>query len=79
MVTVYDVGRIQVPSTIVPVGTPPTLPTTVKVIDTDGVTQQLLVRWSNIRPRQYARPGRFTIRGWIPAIARRVRIVGDAR
>jgi beta-galactosidase len=74
VVTVYDVGRIQVPSTIVPVGTPPTLPTTVKVIDTDGVTQQLLVRWSNIRPRQYARPGRFTIRGWIPAIARRVRM-----
>jgi beta-galactosidase len=72
VVTVYDVARIEVPSAIVPVGTPPALPTTLNVVDTDGVTQQPLVRWSHVQPRRYARPGRFTVRGWIPAIGRRV-------
>jgi beta-galactosidase len=74
VVTVYDVARVQVPSTVVPVGTPPTPPATAQVTDTDGVTQQLLVEWSRVRPRRYARPGRFTVRGWIPAIGRRVRM-----
>jgi beta-galactosidase len=74
LVTVYDVARVQIPASVVPVGTPPTLPATATVIDTDGVTQQLAVRWSRVTPRRYARAGRFTVRGEISALGRSVRM-----
>ena len=74
VLTVYDVARVQAPSTTVSVATPPTPPATVNVTYTDGVTQQLAVRWKHIKPRRYTGPGRFTVRGWIPAIGRRVRM-----
>jgi beta-galactosidase len=46
----------------------------VPVTYTDGVSQQLAVRWTHIKPRRYARPGRFTVQGWLPALGRRVRM-----
>jgi beta-galactosidase len=44
------------------------------VVESDGVTRQLPVQWSPVRPRRYARPGHFTVDGTIPALDRRVRL-----
>jgi beta-galactosidase len=74
VVTVYDVARVRIVTTVVPVGTAPPLPATATVVETDGVTRQLPVQWSPVRPHRYAKPGHFTVGGTIPALDRRIRL-----
>jgi beta-galactosidase len=65
VVTIYTVRRVDPYSTVVPVGTPPGLPATVTVIETDGVIHHAAVQWANVSRSQYAKPGRFTVRGHV--------------
>jgi beta-galactosidase/beta-glucuronidase len=67
--TVYDVGGIEDFSTVVPVGTPPGLPATVKVMWNDGVDQYLPVVWDAVAPSAYAAPGTFVVIGTVAGIA----------
>jgi beta-galactosidase len=67
--TVYDVGGIGDFSTVVPVGTPPGLPATVKVMWNDGVDQYLPVVWDAVAPSAYAASGTFVVNGTVAGIA----------
>ena len=65
IVTVYKLGSIQTYSTAVPVGTPPGLPATVKLVYNDGVTQTAPVTWDPVDPSLYAAAGQFSVSGTV--------------
>ncbi len=70
-VTVFKLGGIESWSTVVPAGTRPKLPATVRVVYTDGVERQAPVTWDAIDPARYAAAGRFTVRGAVRGLSRR--------
>ena len=82
-VTVYRLGGIESWSTVVPAGTRPKLPATVRVVYTDGVERQAPVRWDAIEPARYAAAGRFTVRGTVRGLSRRalasIRVTADVQ
>jgi beta-galactosidase len=61
IITGYRASRVEPYSTVVPVGTPPGLPSLVTVVDTDGTTHSAAVTWDPAPPT--AEPGTLTIRG----------------
>ncbi|MFZ1993453.1 MAG: Ig-like domain-containing protein, partial [Solirubrobacteraceae bacterium] len=63
------VAWVQRAHALVPVGTAPTPPAAIRVVYTDGVTQNLRVHWSRIPARRLAQPGRFSVRGRVNGIA----------
>jgi beta-galactosidase len=63
VVTVYRAGSVATYATAVPVGTPPGLPATVTVLNTDGTTRQAAVTWAAVDPSQYALAGQFDVAG----------------
>jgi beta-galactosidase len=74
IVTVYTVGSVGTYSTVVPVGTPPGLPSTVSVVDTDGTIHPAPVMWAAVPPSAYAQEGAFNVTGTVagtglPALA----------
>jgi beta-galactosidase len=81
VVTVYDVADVEGFSTVVPVGTPPDLPDTVRLTYTDGVDRLVPVTWDAVDESTYAAPGEFTVEGAVaeterPAVAT-VRVTDD--
>jgi beta-galactosidase len=75
VVTVTTAASVTPYATVVPVGTPPGLPRSVTVMDTDGTTHQAAVTWAAVPPQNYAAPGQFTVSGRVsgthlPATAR---------
>jgi beta-galactosidase len=67
IVTIYAVKQIDTYSTVVPVGTPPGLPATVAVRDTDGVVHHAAVQWPKVAKAEYAKAGHFTVWGDVAA------------
>ena len=65
IVSIFAVAGVQSYSTVVPVGTPPTLPATVKLVYNDGVSQYAPVSWARVRPREYLNAGKFTVAGTV--------------
>jgi beta-galactosidase len=65
IVTVYAPAAVETYSTVVPVGTAPSLPATVRLVHTDGVEQRQPVAWIPVPPARYAAAGQFTIAGTV--------------
>jgi beta-galactosidase len=85
MVTVYAPATLETWSTAVPVGTPPILPATLRLVDSDGVDRRVPVEWDAVPPGSWAAPGRFTVNGTGsaagtggPVAVATVRVTGDA-
>jgi beta-galactosidase/beta-glucuronidase len=82
ILSVYDLGGIESFSTVVPVGTPPGLPATVKVMWNDGVDEYVPVVWDPVDPSAYAAPGTFVVNGTVAGVTTKaiasVRVTGTA-
>jgi beta-galactosidase len=63
VVTGYRAASVSPYATVVPVGTPPGLPATVTVTDTDGTTHAEPVAWDAVPPSAYAQAGTFEVHG----------------
>jgi beta-galactosidase len=66
---VYAPAAVETWSTAVPVDTPPTLPATLRLAYTDGVTQYAPVAWQPVPPTNYAGAGQFTVTGTVAGTA----------
>lgn len=65
VITVYGPVAIESFSTVVPVGTAPGLPATVRLVYNDGVDRFVPVVWDPIDPAVYAEAGQFTVYGTV--------------
>jgi len=65
VIAVYQAGSVATYSTVVPVGTPPGLPATVTVVDTDGTTRAAPVAWDQVPASAYASAGQFQVAGTV--------------
>jgi Glycoside hydrolase family 2 C-terminal domain 5/Domain of unknown function (DUF4982)/Bacterial Ig-like domain (group 4) len=63
VVTVYEAARIAGYATVVPVGTPPGLPATVTVFNSDGTSRPAMATWDAVDPSQYGSAGEFDVNG----------------
>jgi beta-galactosidase len=71
IVTVASVTSVQTVRTVVPVGMAPVPPAATTVVYSDGVTQDLPVRWSHIPAGRVSRPGQFSVSGRVSGISAR--------
>jgi beta-galactosidase len=69
LITVFTVGGIETYSTVVPVGTAPGLPATLRLVYNDGVERMMPVQWEPVDPATYAVPGLFTVHGVVEGTA----------
>ena len=69
IVTVASVTSVQTVRTVVPVGMTPVPPAATTVVYSDGVTQDLPVRWPDIPAARVARPRQFSVRGRVNGIS----------
>ncbi|WP_051348763.1 glycoside hydrolase family 2 TIM barrel-domain containing protein [Peribacillus kribbensis] len=75
VVSVYDVKKIEEYHTAVPTGTAPSLPDSVKVLYTDGITQLQPVSWERISSQQYQKPGEISVEGYVFGTTRKAKAV----
>lgn len=81
VVTAYEPSRVEPWSTVLPVGTSPTLPPTVRVIYTDGVDRLLPVTWGTVKAGSYASAGTVVVYGRVDGLrmsaTAQVRVTAD--
>jgi beta-galactosidase len=63
VITVYGAASIRSYATVVAVGTPPGLPATVTVLNSDGTSRPAMVTWDAVDPSSYASAGEFEVTG----------------